>query len=113
MKDGATTGFQVSARDITERKNLRELLVKAERLGAIGQVGVAVRHEINNPLTTVIGNIELLIERYEDKDKELTARLETILNNALRISEIVKRLQGIKQEKSVDYLKGVKMTDLK
>ena len=113
MKDGDSAGFQVSARDMTERKNLRELLVKAERLGAIGQVGVAVRHEINNPLTTVIGNIELLIERYEDKDKELTTRLETILNNALRIGEIVKRLQGIKQEKVVDYLKGVKMTDLK
>jgi len=113
MKDGEPAGFQVSARDMTERKNLRELLVKAERLGAIGQVGVAVRHEINNPLTTVIGNIELLIERYEDKDKELTTRLGTILNNALRIGEIVKRLQGIKQEKVVDYLKGVKMTDLK
>jgi PAS domain S-box-containing protein len=113
MEDGRPAGFQVSARDMTERKNLRELLVKAERLGAIGQVGVAVRHEINNPLTTVIGNIELLIERYEDKDKELTTRLETILNNALRIGEIVKRLQGIKQEKVVDYLKGVKMTDLK
>jgi PAS domain S-box-containing protein len=113
MKDGAPAGFQVSGRDMTERKNLRELLVKAERLGAIGQVGVAVRHEINNPLTTVIGNVELLIERYEGKDKELAARLETILNNALRIGEIVKRLQGIKQEKVVDYLKGVKMTDLK
>ncbi len=113
MKGRQPAGYQVSVRDVTEEKNLRELLVKAERLGAIGQVGVAVRHEINNPLTTVIGNIELLIERYEEKDKELTARLETILNNALRIAEIVKRLQGIKQEKTVDYLKGVKMTDLK
>ena len=89
------------------------MLVKAERVGAIGQVGVAVRHEINNPLTTVIGNIELLMERYEDKDKELVARLETILNNALRIAETVKRLEGIKKETTVDYLKGVKMTDLK
>jgi PAS domain S-box-containing protein len=106
-------GYQLSARDVTEQKHLREMLVKAERMGAIGQVGVAVRHEINNPLTTVIGNIELLMERYEDKDKELVLRLETILNNALRIAEIVKRVEGIKKETTVDYLKGVKMTDLK
>jgi two-component system NtrC family sensor kinase len=106
-------GFQVSARDVTERKNLRELLVKAERLGAIGQVGIAVRHEINNPLTTVIGNTELLIERYENTDPDLKARLDMILNNALRIAEIVKRLEGIKQDKVVEYLKGVTMTDLK
>ena len=106
-------GFQVSARDITERTNLRELLVKAERLGAIGQVGIAVRHEINNPLTTVIGNTELLIERYENTDPDLKARLDMILNNALRIAEIVKRLEGIKQDKVVEYLRGVTMTDLK
>jgi PAS domain S-box-containing protein len=112
-KDRDRVGYQLSARDVTEQKHLREMIVKTERVGAIGQVGVAVRHEINNPLTTVIGNIELLMERYEEKDKELVARLETILNNALRIAEIVKRLEGIKQEKTVDYLKGVKMTDLK
>jgi PAS domain S-box-containing protein len=106
-------GFQVSARDVTERKNLRELLVKAERLGAIGQVGIAVRHEINNPLTTVIGNTELLIERYENTDPDLKVRLDMILNNALRIAEIVKRLEGIKQDKVVEYLRGVTMTDLK
>lgn len=108
-----SAGYQVSARDVTGQKQLREMLVQAERIGAIGQVGVAVRHEINNPLTTVIGNIELLMERYESKDKDLTARLETILNNALRIAEIVKQLQVIKKDKVVEYLKGVKMTDLK
>ena len=113
QRTASASGYQLSARDVTEQKHLREMLVKAERVGAIGQVGVAVRHEINNPLTTVIGNIELLMERYEDKDKELVTRLETILNNALRIAEIVKRLEGIKKEKTVDYLKGVKMTDLK
>jgi PAS domain S-box-containing protein len=106
-------GFQVSARDVTERKNLRELLVKAERLCAIGQVGIAVRHEINNPLTTIIGNTELLIERLENADPDLKVRLDMILNNAIRIAEIVKRLEGIKQDKVVEYLRGVTMTDLK
>jgi len=69
-------GYQLSAREVTEQKRLREMLVKAT------------------------GNIELLMERYEDK--ELFLRLETILNNAFRIAEIVKRVEGIKKEKTVD-----------
>lgn len=105
-------GFQIAARDVTEQKNLRALLVEAERLSAIAQVVVAVRHEINNPLTTVIGNAELLLDRHGDSEGDLKRRLETILDNALRISEIVKRLQEIKQVKTVDYVRGVKMTDL-
>ncbi len=106
-------GYQISARDMTEQKLLREKLLKAERLGAIGEIVITVRHEINNPLTTIIGNIELLIERNGDRDKHLAARLETVLNNALRIAEIVKQLQTIKRDKVVEYVKGVTMTDLK
>jgi PAS domain S-box-containing protein len=110
---GATpAGLHISARDMTEQKNLRAQLVKAERCTAIGQVGIAVRHEINNPLTSVIGNIEILLERSAGKDKDLEVRLEIILNNALRISEIIRRVEGIQQEKVVEYLKGIKMTDL-
>jgi PAS domain S-box-containing protein len=105
-------GMQFAARDVTEQKGLRELLVKAERLAAIGQVGIAMRHEINNPLTTIIGNAELLLDRFEGTEGELKKRLEVVLDNALRISEIVKRLQGIKKDKTIEYLKGVKMTDL-
>ncbi|MGE5172808.1 MAG: PAS domain S-box protein [Betaproteobacteria bacterium] len=106
-------GYQISARDMTEQKLMREKLLKAERLGAIGEIVITVRHEINNPLTTIIGNIELLIERYGDRDKHLAERLQTILNNALRIAEIVKQLQTIKRDKVVEYVKGVTMTDLK
>ena len=105
-------GFQVSARDVTEQKNLRELLVQAERLAAIGQVGIAMRHEINNPLTTVIGNTELLLERYEGAGNDLKKRLELILENSVRIAEILKRLQDMKRDRTVEYVEGVKMTDL-
>ena len=112
LRKQQSAGYQVSARDVTEQKKLRDMLLQAERLCAIGEVVVAVRHEINNPLTTVIGNTELLLERYEGRDRELVARLEVILNNALRIAEIVKQLQGIRKDQVVEYLKGVKMTDL-
>ncbi|HUJ17071.1 MAG TPA: PAS domain S-box protein [Nitrospirota bacterium] len=106
-------GYQVTARDVTEQKRMREMLVQAERLGAIGQVVVTVRHEINNPLTTVIGNTELLMERYGEKDPEMAARLEAVLSNAIRIAEIVKQLEGIRKDRVVEYLKGIPMTDLK
>ena len=111
-KNRVATGFQISARDVSEQKFVREMLVKAERLSAIFEVGTAVRHEINNPLTTVIGNAELLLERYAETNDDLRKRLETILNNGLRIAEIVKKLEELKKDKAVDYLKGIKMTDL-
>ncbi|MFA5073293.1 MAG: PAS domain S-box protein [Nitrospirota bacterium] len=111
--DSIPSGFQISARDVTEQKILQQKLLKAERLFAIGQVGIAMRHEINNPLTTVIGNVELLLERFEKTDKEATARLEAVLNNALRIAEIIKRVEEIKKDNVVEYMNGVSMTDLK
>ncbi len=113
FKQRKPAGYQISARDMTEQKILREKLLKAERLGAIGEIVVTVRHEINNPLTTVIGNVELLLERYGDHDRHLAERLETILNNSLRIAEIVKQLKTIKGDRAVEYVKGVSMTDLK
>ncbi len=112
-RQGEFTGFQVSGRDVTDQKELRRLLVKVERLAAIGQVSIAMKHEVNNPLTTVIGNIELLLDRYEALPEEIRARLQTALDNALRIADIVKKLEVLREERTVDYLQGVKMTDLK
>ncbi len=96
--------------------SLRELEDKlsesANALAAMDRAEIAVRHEINNPLTTVIGNVELLIERYGHKDKDLTARLEVVLNNALRIAETTRRLQQIKKGTIVDQRTDAGMTDV-
>ena len=80
-------------------------------LAAIERMEIVIRHEINNPLTTIIGNVELLIERYEHKDTELTARLEVVLKNALRIAEITRRLQEIKKKKIPGYHTGDNLKD--
>jgi len=78
-------------------------------LAAARRTEIAIRHEINNPLTIVIGNVELLMDRYEHKDKDLTARLEVVLNSSLRIAEITRRLQEIKREN--DRRTNVKTAD--
>jgi HAMP domain-containing protein len=86
-----------------------QLSESAKALAAAKQTETAIRHEINNPLTNVIGNVELLMERYEHKDNDLTARLEVVLNSSLRIAEITRRPQEIKRGN--DRRTDVKTTD--
>jgi signal transduction histidine kinase len=85
----------------SKQEALRNKLMQAESLDAMEQLVAAVRHEINNPLSTIIGNAELLMDRPADavQDQEFLTRLEVILNNALRIADIVKQMQDISQDK--------------
>ncbi len=49
--------------DLTERKRLQEQLILADRLAAMGELVSGIAHELNNPLTGVIGFSELLLEK--------------------------------------------------
>ena len=49
----------VVARDVTERRAMQSQLVFADRMANIGQLVASISHEINNPLTYVIGNLEI------------------------------------------------------
>jgi HAMP domain-containing protein len=88
-----------------------KLSESTKALAAAGRREIDIRHEINNPLTTVIGNLELLIDRYEHQDKDLTARLQVILESSLRIAEITRQLQVIHKRNTVDRHTSVKTTD--
>ncbi|MBK6691656.1 MAG: PAS domain S-box protein [Myxococcales bacterium] len=50
----------VASRDVTERNRLRAQVVLSERLASIGTLAAGVAHEINNPLTYVLANLEYL-----------------------------------------------------
>ena len=53
-------------RDITDELRLRDQLVHSERLSAVGELVAGVAHEINNPLQTIVGCVELMLEERAD-----------------------------------------------
>ncbi|GAI99291.1 unnamed protein product, partial [marine sediment metagenome] len=53
--DGKVTGSVHVVRDITERKKMEEKLIVTDRLASVGELASGIAHELNNPLTSVIG----------------------------------------------------------
>jgi two-component system NtrC family sensor kinase len=87
---GRIEGVIAAARDITESKRMEQQLIQTERLAAMGQMIAGVAHELNNPLTAVLGITELMQETAADD----TARrhLELAHGQARRAAEIVQSL---------------------
>ena len=88
---GAITHFVGVERDITDELKLRDQLVHSERLSAIGELVAGVAHEINNPLQTIIGCVELLIEERSDAG-DAAGDLELVRQEAARAGQIVRNL---------------------
>jgi PAS domain S-box-containing protein len=85
-------------RNITERKKTeeqrRELEQKAHvagRLATVGEMAAGIAHEINNPLTGVIGYAQLLMQRGE-LPEDVMKDLNTIYEGSQRVANIIKRM---------------------
>jgi signal transduction histidine kinase len=59
-----------------------------------GDFGEILRHEVNNPLTGILGNTELLLARRDGLPAAAVERLETIAGLAVRLRETVRRLSN-------------------
>jgi signal transduction histidine kinase len=72
--------------------------------------GEVLRHELNNPLTGILGNAELLLVELRRQNVELPAqfqtRLETIAELAVRMRETVRRLSEEWQAQEVPHIDG-------
>ncbi len=76
------------ARRIAERAELQALLARGDRLATVGVMSAQVAHEINNPLTTVLGYAKLLQEDKPEGHPDRAA-LEMIASEAERMKTIV------------------------
>ncbi|MFQ6094007.1 MAG: PAS domain S-box protein, partial [bacterium] len=78
-------------RDITERKRLQEQLLQSEKMSALGQLISGVAHELNNPMTGVLGYAQLLLTS-PDLPEKAKQSLEKINQEAERARKIVQNL---------------------
>jgi PAS domain S-box-containing protein len=88
---GNIEGVVLSGRDVTDLKRLEEQLIQAEKLAAMGQMLAGVAHELNNPLTAILGVTELLRERAAP-DESSKRQLEVAHRQARRAARIVQNL---------------------
>jgi PAS domain S-box-containing protein len=88
--ESKVSGVIVSVRDITVEKKLEQQIIQSERLAAMGQMIGGFAHELNNPLTGILGMSELL---QDSEGAEVSRKqLEMLQQQARRAVEIVQNL---------------------
>ncbi len=89
---GKITNFIAVKRDISEEQLLRSQLMQAEKLSSIGTFISGVAHELNNPLTSILGCSQMIMEEKENLPAEIVKDLQTIEDQSVRAAEVVKNL---------------------
>jgi len=97
-----TLGDQIAvavakARMMKEIESAQEQLVQSEKMASIGRLMSSIAHEINNPLTPILGYSQRLLERrgIDNHEKE---SLEIIFNSAQRLVRIIEKLLTFSRE---------------
>ncbi len=86
--------------DVTDDRRTRERLLQSEKMVSVGQLVAGVAHELNNPLTGIMGFAQLLLAR--DLDESTRRDIDTINTEAERAAKIVQNLLSFARRRSAD-----------
>lgn len=80
-------------KDVTEKIKMEGRLVQAAKLAALGEMAAGVAHELNSPMTVIIGTAQLAArELLEAGHPERAEELDDIVNSGLRCKRIIQNL---------------------
>jgi DNA-binding response OmpR family regulator len=106
--------FEIAGQRIVQNAASRAAqaeLARSRWLAGIGETTIAIEHEINNPLSALLGHTELLLMDHGLSVEQMDS-LRVIQEQASRIADVVRRLARLKNPTSVEYLAGARMLDL-
>jgi len=112
LKNMKKKNAELKKRNI-ELCNMQEKLLEAERLSAITETIVALHHEINNPLTVILGKVQILHDRYCETDVLLGGDLKILENLTLKVAAIIDKLKSVSRPIRTKYIDQVSMLDIK
>lgn len=92
-KDGKVIGSTAIIKDVTDKIELEQKIYNTEKLASIGTLAAGVAHEINNPLSIILGFADLLKERCSN-DRQAFDDLLLIEEHARHAKKIVENLLG-------------------
>jgi len=96
--DGRAVQAAGSLQDISELHDLEQRLVLADRMASIGTLAAGLAHEINNPLTYILGNLDIVLTALDAPASDysrgdLLQMLREAHQGAMRVSEIVRSMR--------------------
>ncbi|KAA3600981.1 MAG: tetratricopeptide repeat protein [Calditrichaeota bacterium] len=102
------------SKTLQELKEAQEQLVEAEKNKMFLAMVTTANHQLNQPLSVIQGNLELIKHKtYQKLDQETKIHLDKISKNVFRCSEILRSLGEIKKPDYISYIGKVNMVELK
>lgn len=92
-EDSQVVAITVLMKDVTEKTKMEAQLVHSAKLAALGEMAAGVAHELNSPMTVIIGTAQMLVRELQKEERPQDAEvLEDIINCGLRCKRIVQNL---------------------
>ncbi|MFW5856891.1 MAG: response regulator [Planctomycetota bacterium] len=100
------------ARERELERRLEQERIERAKAETVRKMVVTLSHELNNPMTSVMGNLSYLLHHAsEEEPEDLQHVIESMNRNCQRMADLLQRLRNVEKVRETDYIAGTPMID--